>query len=68
VAENIMRKNVQTVKAVSSIESIKTLLDTTNHHAFPVINSKENVIGMIPRNFILVLIKNSSYYGKGNIK
>lgn len=62
VAENIMAKKVKSVNCVSTMTDIKELLDSTNHHGYPVLNSNKKVIGIIPRNFILVLIKKSSFY------
>jgi len=55
VAENVMSKQVVTLKNVCKLSDIKTAI-STNHHAFPVINSKGNFVGILPRNFLLILL------------
>lgn len=62
VAGNIMSKDVLTFDCVESMENIEDALLNTNHHMFPVVNNKGLVIGTIPRNFIIVLIKYECFY------
>jgi len=46
---------------VDTLKNIGEALKT-GHHSFPVLNAAGNLIGMIPRNFIIVLIKNRGFY------
>lgn len=62
IAANIMTSNVVTFSCVETIENVKDVLLKTNHHMFPVVNSKGMIIGTIPRNFIIVLIKSHGFY------
>ena len=62
VAGNIMSCNVLTFDCVESIENIEDAHLNTNHHMFPVVNNKGLVIGTIPRNYIIVLIKYQCFY------
>ena len=62
IAENIMTRNVLTLQCVDTLENISNVITTTNHHAFPIMNSHGYVIGIIPRNFIITLLKNRWFY------
>ena len=62
VAGNIMSKDVLTFDCVESMEKIEDALLNTDYHMFPVVNNKGLVIGTIPRNYIIVLIKFECFY------
>ena len=62
VAENIMCKQLVTLQNVCKLSDIQTAIQT-KHHAFPVLNSKGNFVGIIPRNFLLVLLQERHFYG-----
>lgn len=62
IAENIMSKKLVTIQNVAKLADIKRAIET-NHHAFPVLNSKGNFVGLMPRNFLLVLIEERHFYG-----
>ena len=34
----------------------------SNHKAFPVLNHAGNLVGIIPRNFILTIMENRGFY------
>lgn len=34
----------------------------STHHAFPILNSQGMMIGLMPRNHIIVLLKNRGFY------
>ena len=59
-----MNHDVATVTAVSFVKDIKTLLEGSKHNAYPVLNSKGEVIGLITRNFINIMIKNQAWFGE----
>jgi CBS-domain-containing membrane protein len=59
-----MNHDVVTVTAVSFVKDIKTLLEGNKHNAYPVLNSKGEVIGLITRNFINIMIKNQAWFGE----
>jgi len=62
LAENMMCKNLVSLQNVCNLEDIGKAI-ATNHHAYPVLNSKGNFVGIIPRNFLLVLVQNRHFYG-----
>jgi predicted transcriptional regulator len=55
-AYSVMTSKLVTLNGVDQIENVKKVLESTNHHSFPVLNTKGAIIGMIPRNFIITLI------------
>ena len=57
ICGNIMSKNVVCLKNVDSVANIMRVLKT-KHHTFPLLNIHGNIVGLIPRNFIMVLLKN----------
>ena len=61
IAEKIMSSNVVRLQRVDTLENVKLALQTS-HHSFPVINSAGNLIGMIPKNFIIVMLRNKNWY------
>jgi len=56
-AGDIMGRNVICLNAVDDMTQIKDAL-LTSHHAFPILNANGKMIGIIPRNFIIVILKN----------
>ena len=54
-------KDLVALQRVDNLENIAKAMDY-NHHAFPVVNGAGNLIGMIPKNFMITLIKNKGYY------
>ena len=57
-----MSKHLECVEGVGKVRDIISLLRDSNHGAFPVVNINGNVVGMIPRNFLFVLIENLMFY------
>ena len=47
---------------MDSVENIAKVLKTTKHHAFPVLNSNGKVVGIIPRNYVIILLKYQHFY------
>ena len=64
-AEQIMAKKVIAIKSVDSVKKIFEALKSP-HHGFPVLNMNGQVIGLIPKNFLIVLIKKRCYYSDPN--
>ena len=60
-AGDLMASPVVTLSVVESMENIQRAL-TSKHHAFPLVNESNTVLGIIPRNFIIVLIQNKAFY------
>lgn len=56
-----MNSNLVTFQRVDTLKNVATALETT-HHSFPVLNEKGNLIGMIPKNFVLVLLHHRAFY------
>lgn len=57
-----MTRHLECVEGVCKIRDIISLLRDSNHGAFPVVNISGNVVGMIPRNFLFVLIEYMMFY------
>jgi predicted transcriptional regulator len=64
IAEDVMARNVVTLQCVDTVTNIEEAITKTNHHGFPVLNSKGECIGLIPRNYIIVLITKNWFYQK----
>lgn len=60
-----MTKRVVTFQNVETIENIVKVLCSNNHHAFPVLNSKKRVVGLMPRNFVISMIESKAWYHEG---
>jgi hypothetical protein len=63
-AGDIMAKNPVCLRAVDTVENIKHVLTTTNHHAFPLLNSQGQLVGLIPKNYIIVILKQEMFYSR----
>jgi hypothetical protein len=37
-------------------------LKSNNHHAFPVLNSTQRVVGLMPRNYLIALVEVKAFY------
>jgi CBS-domain-containing membrane protein len=61
VAGDIMQPGPIKLMPVESMKNIRKALKT-DHRAFPIVNQSNYLIGIIPRNFILVLLENGSFY------
>jgi len=61
-AEEIMSGNVVHLNLVSSVESIHRVLETS-HHGFPVVNNAGRVVGLIPKNYLIILVNKKAFYG-----
>lgn len=55
MAEKIMAKQVKKLNRVENLAKIAKALKTS-HHGFPVVNESGKCIGLIPSNFILVIL------------
>ena len=66
IAENIMGKNPIKLNRVETLENICNALNS-KHHSFPVISMEGYLIGMIPSNFLIVLIKNEKFFANVNV-
>ena len=56
-----MATNVVTLKSIETVDKILAALKS-GHHGFPILNKKGNVTGLIPRNFIIVILRNFQFY------
>jgi CBS-domain-containing membrane protein len=65
-AEVMMSTRIVILKRVDTVENIFWALKS-GHHAFPVVNAAGNMIGIIPSNFLIILIKNRGYYVNPNL-
>ena len=62
-AGDIMAIKPKCLFSVDTLENIGKFLTTTDHHAFPITNKNGKLIGIVPRNFIIVLLRNHAWYG-----
>ena len=58
-----MSKRVKSLNNVDSVSNIMAAL-RTKHHTFPILNVHGNIVGLMPRNFIMVLLKNEAFYNQ----
>ena len=65
IAEDLMARDLVTLKCVDTLENIEKALNNGNHHGFPVLNSRGDYIGLIPKNFIIVLLQKNWFYVEG---
>ena len=56
-----MAKDVITLESIDTVENVLNALKS-GHHGFPILNKKGNVTGLIPRNFIIVILRNFQFY------
>jgi len=56
-----MSKDPITVTTLCEMPQIQKALDS-DHHAFPVLNTAGHLVGLIPKNIILILVENKKWY------
>jgi len=63
-ADYMMERNPDVFRAVETVQNIKKIFDDdeNNHHGFPIINKKGALIGIIPRNHIINILKQKNFY------
>ena len=61
-----MSQNTVNLNLVATVENIYQALKTS-HHGFPVVNSSGRVVGLIPKNFLMILINKRAFYGSNNV-
>lgn len=59
-----MERNPDVFRAVETIQNIKKIFadPDQNHHAFPIVNKKGVLIGIMPRNHIINILKQKNFY------
>ena len=55
-----MTREVITLDIVCPMNKVYTAL-ASNHSAFPLLNKAGNIVGIIPRRFIKILIRNGKF-------
>jgi hypothetical protein len=58
-----MSKDVVYLSTIADMESIRQAL-TSGHNAFPVLNTANCQIGLIPKSILFVLIEQKAFYSK----
>lgn len=58
------------IDVVESVCSVARLADVcrNDYMSIPVVNMAGKLIGMIPKNFVIILIENHSWYDSGNMR
>jgi hypothetical protein len=59
-----MSSELVTIKSVDDVKTIMGVLNSNKHHSFPVLNTKGVVIGLIPRNFVIIILQNQYFYNE----
>ena len=54
-AENIMAKKVIKLRSVETVSEIYKALQSP-HHGFPITNIHGQIIGLIPKNFLITIV------------
>ena len=62
-----MERQVDVLRAVETVQNIKKLFEDeeaneVNHHAYPIVNQKGVLIGIIPQNHIINILKQKNFY------
>lgn len=52
-----------TLKTISPMDLCKAAL-ATHHQAFPVLNTADRLVGLMPRNILVNLIEKKAFYNK----
>ena len=60
----MMERQVDVFRPVETIQNIKKILEDeeSNHHGFPIVNNKGALIGIIPRNHVINILKQKNNY------
>lgn len=62
IAEKLMcKEKIYVLHEVATMQEIKDCLES-GHHGFPVINDLNKVVGMVNKNFLIILIENNVFY------
>lgn len=61
IAEQIMASNVLSLKNVDKVENILKVLQSS-HHGFPVLNLNGKCTGLIPKNFLVIILRYQAFY------
>jgi hypothetical protein len=58
------------VVSLRSVESVKKIYEAlkTSHHGFPVTNLRGQLVGLIPKKFLLILLEQRQFYSHPNQK
>jgi chloride channel 7 len=60
-AQQIMSRDLNTLLNVDTVSNVLEAINS-GHHGFPVLNHLGNVVGLIPRNFVITLLENRGFY------
>lgn len=58
-----MESDVTSLSCVSKVSDILIAIKTS-HHGFPVLNLVGNATGLIPRNFLIILLRERAWYSE----
>ena len=61
IASQVMSSRIVTLQNVDTVQNIMAALKTS-HHAFPILNSRGNVVGIIPKNYVITLLQARAFY------
>jgi len=53
-----MKPNVYTMRAITPVKVISEALAGTTYNGFPIVDKDKKLIGMITRDYLIVLLKN----------
>jgi len=56
-----MAKEIVTLQNVETIQNVLGACKTS-HHGFPILNSRGNVVGLIPKNYAVTLLDSRAFY------
>ena len=62
-ASVIMTKEVITIPTIANMEACKKALSTP-HNAFPVINTANRFVGLIPKSMVVKILENKAFHDK----
>ena len=60
-AEKIMNSKVVSLRTVESVKKIYDALKTS-HNGFPIVNLQGQLVGLIPKKYLLTLVEQRQFY------
>jgi len=62
-ASAIMAREVISLPTIANMESCKKAL-LSNHNAYPVVNTADRLVGLIPKSILVKLLEKKAFYNK----
>lgn len=64
VAKDIMSENVKSLKRICKVSDVHKALKCEEFNGFPVLDNNGKLLGLISRNFLIIILKNKAWFNK----